>query len=291
MNYLLLDPRPQARAEMLALLAEHAPVLGIEVTIPELAQACATNIDPQHTDGMAGYAAIEAVASSVEELRDFQACATVRADLDSVGAMAILSLYQRGIPRTDDMDRTIAMIAAYDRFDHGPWHPGIRPPIDWSVRALNRHISNPQTPLAARVELMCHWLTGDLDLSAEAADAEQHALKAARESRIELRDGIAVVVSGVPSRTPIELGYELAPVVVLSNPAARVQGGTPHQKYSICVWPNSNVLDLAGVLREILTVESGWGGNVNGGIIGSPQGVGSHLELGALVALVRAYLR
>lgn len=292
-TYLLLDPRPQARAEMLALLAEHAPVLGIEVTIPELAAACAINIDPQHTDGMAEYAAIESVAGYVEELADFQAMATVRADLDSVGAMAALTMYQRGIRRTDEMNIRIGRIATHDKFAFGPWQarPLAKSEIDWELRGLGALIGDFKRELAERVELMIDWLTSGtcagFDSAVEQARREWAIVLA--NSHVEERDGIAVVIS--PHRFAMEIGYALAPVVVAANPAMRVNGDEPHLKYMIAAWPNSGALDLAGVLREVLMVEPGWGGNVAGGIIGSPQGVGSRLELGALVALVRAYLR
>ena len=67
-------------------------VLGIEVTEPGLAARCSLgNIDPQHAGGNASRAAIED-AVSVELPPYGITLVTVRADVDSVGAMAVLSI-------------------------------------------------------------------------------------------------------------------------------------------------------------------------------------------------------
>src|SRR4051794_19352707 len=66
--------------------------LGIEVTVPVLAAGCALgNIDPQHTAGEDGRAAIEA-ALAWPLPAPGSILATVRPDLDSVGAMVVLTM-------------------------------------------------------------------------------------------------------------------------------------------------------------------------------------------------------
>jgi hypothetical protein len=87
-TYATLDPRPQFRAAMLELIAGQA-TLGVVVTIPELAAACSLgNIDPQHS-GAGTLAAIDE-AISYELPPDGTQLVTMRADLDSIGAMAML---------------------------------------------------------------------------------------------------------------------------------------------------------------------------------------------------------
>ena len=100
--------------------------LGIEVTVPVLAAACALgNIDPQHTAGGDGRAAIEAALAW--PLPDpGSTLVTVRPDLDSVGAMAVLTMRAAGRPIGDAARARFDEIARADRHDRGPW-PGPRP--------------------------------------------------------------------------------------------------------------------------------------------------------------------
>ena len=155
-NYALLDPRPVGAAANEAIFAgANAAVMGIEVTIPALAERCTLgNIDPQHGghrqtyNNSTGY--MEACASDVrpdETAIEFAArqsingpglgwvatmlppegstLATVRPDLDSVGVMAVLSLLARGESLEPAKER-IAAITASDKFAKGGW-PGPRP--------------------------------------------------------------------------------------------------------------------------------------------------------------------
>lgn len=291
MQFLLLDPRPQAREEQIVLLRAHAPVLGIEVTVPELANACAINIDPQHTDGNADQAAIEVVAAGLGGYSAYAAVATVRADLDSVGAMAILTMYRSRIIWKSAINDRIDRIAQHDKFAFGSWRP--RPlaeeEIDWELRGLGALIGDFKRSIEERVELMAAWLMSGscagLGTAIESARVEW--AKALANSQVEERDGIAVVTS--PHRFAMEIGYALAPVVVAANPAMRVNGGEPHLKYTIAQWPNSRQIDMPKLLAALQRQEPGWGGNVSGGIIGSPQGVGSALLVEEVISVVLAH--
>lgn len=101
-----VDPRPQSREAEVARLSIK-PTLGVEVTISELAAVCSLgNIDPQHMDGL-DLAAIEA-ALTHELPPDGTILATVRADLDSVGSMAVLEIR--------------ATVLRFRQQDHDIWH-------------------------------------------------------------------------------------------------------------------------------------------------------------------------
>jgi len=95
-KFVILDPRniPAATAANDAVFVAGS-VYGIEVTVPALASRCTFNLDPQHSGGDANRAAIED-ALTAELPPEGGTLATVRADLDSVGAMAIFSLRERG---------------------------------------------------------------------------------------------------------------------------------------------------------------------------------------------------
>lgn len=286
----VLDPRPQARAEVLKLLASRS-VLGIEVTIPELAAACCGNIDPQHTNGNPDRAAIEEALTLDPLPSPGFTLATVRADLDSIGAMAVLELRANGNDLSDDAIDRIDRIAQLDKFAFGSWRPRslAEGDIDWELRGLAALISDFRRPLTERVELKIDWLVSGLcaglDMAVESARAAWRAARAS--SQVEVADGIAVVVS--THRFAMDIGYALAPIVVASNPAMRL-GGEPHLKHTVAVWPGSGALDVAGVLADLLAIEPGWG-NVAGGVVGSPQGVASQLSTDEVLAVVRRHLR
>ena len=92
-----LDPRPTAEAAEANAKVLGARTLGIEVTVDALAGQCGLgNIDPQHSGGNAELSAIES-ALTAELPAEGSTLVTVRADLDSVGAMAIFQMRADGI--------------------------------------------------------------------------------------------------------------------------------------------------------------------------------------------------
>ncbi len=135
-NFKLFDPRPvpAAIATNDQIFAQ-GPVLGIEVTVPVLAQRCELgNIDPQHTGGDTSTAAIE-VALEWPLPPEGAMLATVRADLDSVGAMAVLAMRAEGqitmfledeILGDEELSLRIAAVAAADKSKTEEWQ-GPRP--------------------------------------------------------------------------------------------------------------------------------------------------------------------
>ena len=257
--------------------------LGIEVTISAIAALCSLgNIDPQHSDsGNADVAAIDA-AMDWPLPPAGSTLVTIRADLDSIGAMAVLLL--RAADQAFSL-RKVSAISSYDRFVVGPWQAQ-QPEPDWEIRALNARIGDFRTPLDERVALMANWLCGAVSLADEAAAAEAYASRAAAACTITMHGMVALVTSAIPSRTPIDLAYERAPIVILHNPEARIAGGPAHRKYSVCVWPGTPI-DIAALLAALRRYEPGWGGNVASGIIGSTQGMHSPLNEEDVLSIVQ----
>src|SRR3989339_946625 len=149
-------------------------VYGIEVTVPALAKRCTFNLDPQHTGGDANRAAIED-ALTTELPAEGSTLATVRADLDAVGTMAIFNLRAKGESLEPAIDR-INMIATADKFARGGYS-GPKPlptrsnPWDESsataessrpLAAIAAAIMDFKVPMSDRVSTMEQWLlTGD----------------------------------------------------------------------------------------------------------------------------------
>ena len=306
-RYAILDPRPAGKEQNEAIFAS-GPVWGIEVTVPALAERCVVNIDPQHSGGDAGRAAIEEALSIELFPPEGVTLATIRADLDSIGAMAVLSLRAQGVSFEKETLRRIRRIAEADTFARGEW-PGPRPlpsrEHPWpeydsegdtegaqSLAAIAAAVSDFRVPIEERVALMERWL-----ISGEEPPAYRDKVQRERQEMIdalergdiairkEAEGKIAVVES--THRAAMALGYSVAPVVVALNPAFRFQGGEPIRKFTIAQYREGYV-NLRAVIEELNELEPGWGGSA--AIAGSPQGVSSQLSVEQVVEIVRKHL-
>jgi len=299
-NFATLDPRKANEAAEAAneAIFTSAPVYGVEVTVPQLAARCAFNLDPQHSGGDAGQAAIEA-ALTADLPAEGTVLATVRADLDSVGAMAIIAMRAEGATISDEAMERVAAIAEVDKSATAPWAPQPLPTADrlWShedgaqMAALAAMAGDFKVSLSDRVTQMAAFLTeGTIPATyMERVVSERRDMVAAlNDGRIQasVDGGVAVVVSSHRAATAI--GYSLAPVVVATNPVFRLGGGDPHLKHTVCQY-SGGYADLKSALAELAALEEGWGGSPTIG--GSPQGVSSTLATEEVVEVVRRHLK
>jgi hypothetical protein len=315
-NFRIFDPRPipvaiEANEKVFA----SGPVYGIEVTVPALASRCVTNIDPQHSGGNHELAAIE-MALNIDLPAAGSVLATVRADLDSIGAMAILAMRADGVDffitreiEGDDFAATlerIALIAMSDKFARGGWQGVKELPTmenlfddstastetDTRLAPIAAAVGDFKATLSDRVETLKKWLlTGEEPAGyREKFVAERQALaKAIADGTIDAKlvaEGkIARVIS--THRAATSIGYCLAPVVVALNPKFSFQGSESHAKFTICQFAPGYV-DLKSALSELNEIEAGWGGSSTIG--GSPQGVSSALTIEQVVEAVTKHL-
>ncbi len=276
------------------------PVYGIEVTIPALAERCVVNLDPQHTGADASRAAIEE-ALMVELPPEGAVLATIRPDLDSVGAMAVLILRAEGKSLEPAKNR-IRLVAESDKFAHGGW-PGRRPiptrdnPWPKSERprviaAIAAAVSDFHVRIEDRVKLMERWLlTGEEPAGyRERVELERMEMIAALENggiKVDkAADGRIAVVRST-HRAATSIGYCVAPVVVALNPEFRFQGGEPIRKFTVCQFKPGYV-DLRAVFADLSELEPGWGGSPTIG--GSPQGRSSSITINKVVDVVEEHL-
>lgn len=303
--YRLFDPRPtdEAKAANEAIFAL-GPVLGIEVTVPALAARCELgNIDPQHSGGNAELAAIEAAYQFKlpDPLPETVVMATVRADLDALGAMVVMADRLEGNERY----LSIAAIAEDDKFAHGgwpgkyelpsssnPWPRGIRADQK-ELAAIESAVFDFKVPLDTRVEWVKAWLVNGEEPTGyrEKVEKERQALIAALESGAvkiseTYSEKVVVVITNHFAATMI--GYAHAPVVVALNPEFKFQGGEPHRKFTVCQFTGDYV-DLVAVKTELAALEAGWGGSPT--IVGSPQGVASVLSVQQVAEVVIKHLK
>ncbi|MDO8183931.1 MAG: hypothetical protein Q7T49_03040 [bacterium] len=321
-QFALFDPRPQGVEANDKVFAD--PVYGIEVTVPALAKRCAFNLDPQHSGGDANRAAIED-ALMTELPAEGSTLATVRADLDAVGSMAIFNLRAKGESLESAMER-IALVVAADKFARGGYSGPKRLPTrsnPWDESSATAESSRPlatiaaaimdfKVPLAGRVSTMEKWLlTGEepkqyrdfvekerLDMIT-ALETGQIKVKVVEvtgaEEGLDHEDPfcthphvrtIAVVES--THRAATSVGYSLAPVVVAVNPAFKQGPSEPYKKFTICQFAGG-FADIKSALVELATLETGWGGSPTIG--GSPQGVNSTLTVEQVVEVVARHLK
>lgn len=304
-QFTTLDPRniPAATEANEKVFANS--VYGIEVTVPALAKRCAFNLDPQHTGGDANRAAIED-ALTTELPTEGSTLATVRADLDAIGTMAIFNLRAKGESLESAMDR-INMVATADKFARGGYTgPKPLPTRDnpWDESSATAESSRPlaaiaaaimdfKVPMTDRVSTMERWLlTGDepAQYRTQVEKERLDMITAMETGQIKSEtcsdNRIAVVES--THRAATSVGYSLAPVVVALNPSFKQGPSEPYKKFTICAF-EAKFADIKSALAELATLEAGWGGSPTIG--GSPQGVSSVLTIDQVVEVVAKHLR
>src|SRR3989344_2789565 len=304
-QFTTLDPRniPAATEANDKVFAN--PVYGIEVTVPALAKRCTFNLDPQHTGGDANRAAIED-ALTTELPTEGSTLATVRADLDAIGTMAIFNLRVKGESLESAMDR-INMVATADKFARGGYS-GPKPlptrSNPWDESSATAESSRPlaaiaaaiidfNVPMSDRVSTMEQWLlTGDEPAQYRTqVEKERLDMITAMETgqiKSETRSDGRIAVVESTHRAATSVGYSLAPVVVALNPSFKQGPSEPHKKFTICAF-EAKFADIKSALAELATLETGWGGSPTIG--GSPQGVSSTLTIDQVVEVVAKHLR
>ena len=291
MQFFQLDPRPQGAEQNEKVLNNSERVLGIEVTIPALASRCVLGNLDHHGVGNTS----ETPSACEQALRWErnpgdpwpQAMVTVRADADSVTAMAVVWCRYNSLGISA---QTVFEVGRFDRLGPSAGKPSAE------VTAIARKASDFKLPLSERVQWVADLLAGT-DKSAEIAelvsahDAELEAARKASELTLHANGRIAVVVS--THRFATTLGYESASVVVAMNPVMPVDPedaskGT-YRKYTVCRYDSHVKCDLPAALKELQALEAGWGGR--GDIFGSPQGVSSTLTVEQVVEVVSRHLK
>lgn len=306
--YRVFDPRPQGAEANEAIFAL-GPVLGVEVTISTLADRCKLgNIDPQHSKGNADLSAIEYAMFNMDSAfinEDIVVLATVRADLDSLGAMVVIAAEIEGLSAGNFRDRAM-LVAQADKFARGGWRKSALPSMSnlWpeesasaessaELAAIAAAVADFKVSLDTRVQWMRDWLlAGDEPAGyREKVENERCDLVKALESgdvKISQTFNSKVVVVITHHRAATMIGYASAPVVVALNPEFRFQGGDPYRKFTICQF-TADYVDLKSVLADLSALENGWGGSPTIG--GSPQGVSSKLSVQQVAEAVIKHLK
>ncbi|WP_239404541.1 hypothetical protein [Frankia sp. Cj3] len=301
MEVIALDARERFIAAQVALLRER-PTIGVEVTIPELAHACAWNIDGQHGDAVgdgSGRAAVEIAWEALNDpgalasrLNADQRFAIVRPDADAFAAVAILWFYGYMLEPVGEEEGIAHRVDMIARADSGPDGSD-----DLSFQALKAMAADRDLPLESRVVRHFQWLsTGTF--TGEYAYRDSLAEKVRELNRLDRQVISLGKIAFISAASPfgVESAYGVADVVVASNPRYQWPTGQVTEKVTICA-QSAKLVDFPGLLDELNQheQESGgvprWGGNVTSGIIGSPQGGESVLSMREIISLVEKFTR
>jgi len=319
LDYVQLDPRPtEAARQKNAQAFAPGRTVGIEVTLPQYAALCSVNIDPQHDVTHRGYADACSAARWIYEnqynlytrIIEATTLVTVRPDVDSIAAMAIITALQDDVPCPSSLkfnDSFCERLHAIDRMDcfaNGPWREqgnllcsmNSWPDEDRAMAALGAMCADFRVPMDQRVQSMMAYLFEGIipEVYLQQVHAERVAMIAAfdaGEIRMEvvMRGGHAVLVVHSRHRFGTTLGYRLSPVVVAINDQFTINGGPPHRKITICQW-REGYIDLNGVAAALDAkaegIKVGWGGSRT--IIGSPQGVDTQVSEDEILAAIEA---
>jgi hypothetical protein len=298
LRFEVLDPRPSELSKVIEQLNEWKnegfTLIGFEVTVPEQSALLDLNIDPQHSGGDASKSCIEEVFGTHWDINNSEVvCLTSRADLDSVGGMAIYAALN-----TSDQDISISfrdrvsLVHQADCFQYGAWSP--QPLFTQGyekseLAAIARAVSDFKMPLETRVRWMTDWLNSgtEPDGYRAAYEKEGQQIKKALESgetKVDVYDYIAVVQSSLRAATSI--GYAQAPVVIALNEQFPSKNGT-YRKFTICQY-SDEFIDMNKIVAELQALEPGWGGSPS--IIGSPQGESSILAMSVVLEIVQKHM-
>ena len=286
-------------------------IIGLEVIDKTLLEKLDINIDPQHSgiEKRNDTSAIDYVFQHIEDLikqtnnRDVL-LVTSRADLDSVGAMAILTMALNQELTTDNISEVkerVKKINIYDNYmSTAKWEP--KSTVEEALKTneefgpMNLMVADPKVSLATRVKTMETWLTN-------ATEPQEYLTAYNQEIEMIIND----VNSGKTTITPkvadkvvvvestlakvFEIGYTFAPGVIAYNPKFDPnKTGIPQLKFSIAQFPGANILKLNDIKEKLnksdLYVKEGneWGGPLN--LLASPFNTGTGLSPEAVIEVV-----
>ena len=287
--YGLLDPHPEASNPLL----DGEFVLGVEVTVPELAERCSLgNLDPQHSSprGAGGGSARSAIEGALDAPLPpvGTVLVTIRPDLDSIGAMALLTLRRRGEPSAETI-RRVREIGCADAGPRGEWPGRFRtdPSSDPALALLRSVVGDARLTLEERVATLRAWLETGLLPEARAEKTEDALRETPDDLGIYLSRTGSIAVVHTSRAGATGLGYRYAPVVIAENPRFKLAGGPPHRKVTVAQY-SPGWFDMGAVLDELAALEPGWGGSET--ICGSPQGRGTELSLARVLAAVERHM-
>lgn len=292
--------REAEMAKLNALKEQGFTIIGLEMTVPPLAEICDRNIDPQHTEGKADQSCVKEVAERAPELLgwfrgkdlDKVVFVTNRVDLDAIGAYVLADRYLKG--EKVSLNKNVLAIDAHDTHLGAKWE-GPKP----IEQAFDPESKTGALASSIKVFMVTPKNIEDVKGFIDTGHVDETVMDSYRKSqqgiidkvksgeiKTEVVGGVAYVETTLPCATNV--GYSMAPVVVAVNPEMKLgPQGVPFRKVSICQH-EAGYADLGAVKAELAAKENGWGGSPT--FLGSPQGQDCTIETSEIKKVVYASL-
>ena len=303
LNFLYVNPalinpktkentREQEVQKLLKLKEEGYVLIGLEMTVPELASLCDLNIDPQHTQQKITQSCVREVCLKKEELLSPYKGKKVifltnRVDLDSVSSYIVANNYLNDIDTPYNL--SLKEINVHDTFQTRPWQKQTTIEEGFNPNNKTAALASSLKPFMItpeNIKAVTQYIeTGEVDCSImeNFQRTQQTIIEKVKSGEISVTsaNGIAIVETTLPCATNV--GYCYAPVVIALNPQMRNPDGSTYRKISICQH-EAGYVDLTKVKETLNQTNPGWGGNPN--FIGSPQGESCEISINELQQLV-----
>jgi|GEM_PF-3366946 len=302
-----------AKASLEKLKQDGYYVVGLEVTEPALQELVDVNIDPQHsgekrTDTSAIDFSYKNFKSVLEKTQDKPiAFVTSKADLDSIGAMAILTMALEG--RTDELSLTgfEGKVSLINKFDNYKLEENrLEKTLEQAIRdtrilgGIDTAVKDFKISVLERVKLIEQFLkTGEQPPKyvAEYGTTIEQIIQscADKTTTIELHEkGFTVVES--PHMKAFDMGYTQSPLVVACNKKFDPrETGKTQVKVTIGQHPSAQLIDFNELIKDLNAKEPSyvekvnqWGGSST--IIGSPVNTGTLLDLEQITDIVGEHM-
>lgn len=291
--------REAEMAKIEELKKQGVTIIGLEMTVPQLAELCDRNIDPQHTEGKADQSCAKEVAEKAPELLGWfkrqdvgkVVFVTNRVDVDSIGAYVLADRYLNG--EKVSLNENVAAIDAHDTHLGAKWE-GPKP----IEQAFDPESKTGALAASIKVFMVTPKNIEDVKNFIDTGNVDETIMDSYRKSqqgiidkvksgdiKTEVVGGVAYVETTLPCATNV--GYSFAPVVVATNPAMRNPDGTTYRKVSICQH-EAGYVDLNAVADKLNEMEAGWGGSPT--FKGSKQGENCNIRPSDIKKLVFANL-
>ncbi len=280
-------------ARLKELKAQGKTIIGLEMTVPALAEICDKNIDPQHTEQKVTQSCVREVSKNAEVLlgeykgKDIVFC-TNRVDVDSVAAFVMANRFLEG--KDVEYNQNIADINRHDTFQGSKWagpkpiEQAFDPENKTGALASSIKVFMVTPKNIADVEKFIDTGMVDETTMNTYRNTQQRVIDKVNSGEIEVsvKNGIAHVKTTEPCAT--QVGYSFAPVVIAENPEMKMgPQGVPFRKVSICQH-EAGYVNLGAVKTVLAEKENGWGGSPT--FVGSPQGTSSEISVEEVRGLV-----
>jgi len=280
-------------------------IIGIEVTDKEIKNYCTISIDPQHSFNSKGITAIEYVFNNqIEILKKLKShdkifMTTIRTDIDSIGAMSVLTMLLLNDFELDgDIILRLKAIARSDRHGRENW----KQPKDDHFYFKNYNIYGLPSGLACmtsdykiKIQNKIKWMIEYLKIGSfpklkkynDIANKNSKRSSKGLKLKIIVNKKLCFVES--THRSGITHGYKKTPCVIAKNDKFIFGKGNTRKvgkKVTIAQYENNKFIDLNKLADNLNKKEQGWGGSKS--IIGSPQDRPSQLDDETIINLTKS---